>query len=120
MSVIDNVGRLTLSETDAALQGGKRHIEASLLMITIRDHFREKKQREVYGPSDIASSLTRLDEWTCEYMNVPYSQRLKEALDEDGSGYVTIHGVNRFVDAWPDNHGWRYVCVWKGSCVFSD
>lgn len=96
-------------ETHAFFQGGKRNIEANLFAITIRDHFREKTKYGVFGPRDVASSLTCADDWTCEYMSAPYFQRLKEAFEEDGSGYVTISGVNSFVDARPSELGWRYV-----------
>ena len=77
--------------------------------MAIRDHFRDKVQHAAYSVGRKNCSVTASDDWTLEFMSVPYFQRLKEAFDEDGSGYVTIGGVNNFVGAQPSELGWRYV-----------
>lgn len=74
--------------------------------MTLRDHFQEKVER-VYGSLEVGSS--RADDWTSEFIELLYVQRIKEAFDEDSSGYVTIREVNHFTDSQPTALGWRYV-----------
>lgn len=61
----------------------------------------------VYGPVEAPTSLTRRDEWTNEFIELLYLQRIKEAFDEDGSGFVTIREVNKFTEMQPTSLGWR-------------
>lgn len=88
-------------------QGWKRNVRADLFAITLRGHFVDKLT-PIYGPRDFASSA-QADDWTLEYMNMSYLQQIKEAFDQDGSGWVTISDVNRFSESQPDYLGWRYV-----------
>ncbi|KAF8981844.1 hypothetical protein BDQ17DRAFT_1438197 [Cyathus striatus] len=36
------------------------------------------------------------DEWTKEYINISNLQSISECIDDDGSGFINIHEVNRF------------------------
>ncbi len=94
------------------LQGWRRNVEANLFVTTLRDHFREKLDVCGHFPQEAGYSL-QLDDWALEYIDIRYLQQLKEALDEDGSGYITISEVNRFANSQPQNLGWRYVVMFS-------
>jgi hypothetical protein len=41
------------------------------------------------------------------YFDVSYIQPIVEVIDDDGTGFVCIREVNRFIDSKPE--GWSYV-----------
>jgi hypothetical protein len=45
------------------------------------------------------------DKWALAYINAAYVQPILEAVDDDGTGFVSINEVNTFVAERPDN--WR-------------
>jgi len=47
------------------------------------------------------------DSWALQYINVRQVQPLIEAIDDDGSSFVTINELNDFTSCRPD--GWRRV-----------
>lgn len=51
------------------------------------------------------------DKWALAYINAAYVQPILEAVDDDGTGFVSVKEVNTFVGSRPD--GWRSVvfCV---------
>ncbi|KAI0340329.1 hypothetical protein BDW22DRAFT_412068 [Trametopsis cervina] len=93
----------------------RRNVNANLFATTIRDHFREKAQR-VYGPPSLQEcNIACADDWTTEYMGPPYLRRIREAFDEDGSGFVTITDVNRVSESRPGRLGWslqHWIAYW--------
>lgn len=78
--------------------------------MTLRDHFKDQVDF-VSSSAEAPSTVARRDEWTNEFIELLYVQRIKEAFDEDGSGFVTIQEVNRFIDMQPVMLGWRCVFV---------
>ena len=74
--------------------------------MTIRDYLEAEK---LYGPLEQSASSSHREEWTAEFMDLIYIQRIKEAFDEDGSGYVTVQEVNKFTEMQPKMLGWRSV-----------
>ncbi len=78
--------------------------------MTLRDHFRDVLQEaqasvslESADPSDIKLS----DNWTQAYIGTHWLQPIKEAFDDDGSGYITVTEVNRFVLSLHAELNWR-------------
>jgi hypothetical protein len=47
------------------------------------------------------------DKWALAYINAAYVQPILEAVDDDGTGFVSVKEVNTFVGSRPD--GWRSV-----------
>lgn len=41
------------------------------------------------------------DEWVLEYIDVAYVQPIVEAMDEDGSGFISVQEANKFALARP-------------------
>lgn len=93
----------------------RRNVDANRFATTLRDHFKEK-MGSVYGPPEAPTSSTRRDEWTNEFIELLYLQRIKEAFDEDGSGYVTVREVNKFTDMQPVSLGWS-LRHWLSYCT---
>lgn len=49
------------------------------------------------------------DRWALAYINAAYVQPILEAVDDDGTGFVSVKEVNTFVADRPD--GWRYIAI---------
>jgi hypothetical protein len=47
------------------------------------------------------------DRWALAYINAAYVQPILEAVDDDGTGFVSVKEVNTFVAERPDN--WRFI-----------
>jgi hypothetical protein len=47
------------------------------------------------------------DMWTLDCINFGATQRIREAFDDDSSGFVTVQEVNRLTQMRPDK--WRFV-----------
>lgn len=47
------------------------------------------------------------DLWVLDCINVAHVQPIVEALDEDGSGFISVKEANKFAGSRPN--GWRYV-----------
>lgn len=46
------------------------------------------------------------DDWALHYIDVVHLDPIVEAIDDDFSGFISIHEANRFAVARPKN--WRY------------
>jgi hypothetical protein len=58
----------------------------------------------ISGRSSIASPRKRQDDkWALAYINAAYVQPILEAVDDDGTGFVSVNEVNTFVAERPDN-----------------
>jgi len=105
-------------------QEWKRSVKATHLVIALHDHFVWKAQysrRKATNPSESqpdgqaetandVGTTTLLetpveDTWALEYITVNRIQSLMEALDDDGSSFVTVDEVNEFTSSRPK--GWR-------------
>ena len=79
--------------------------------MTLRDYLSEISPQ--FGPSSSyqrgRSNDRRTDEWAFQYINIVYLQPIMEAFDDDGTGYITISEINKFVSMLPRSINWRYV-----------
>lgn len=55
------------------------------------------------------------DRWALAYINAAYVQPILEAVDDDGTGFVSIKEVNTFVAERPEN--WTYVITIRSTQV---
>ncbi|KAJ7057588.1 hypothetical protein C8F01DRAFT_1371722 [Mycena amicta] len=113
----------------------KRSIKARTFVLALNDYYAEKYHRthlEIDGsevssgdadrPGSPTFSVMRLDakpqeadddSWALAYINVAHLQPILEAVDDDGSGVVTIQEANNFAHGKPK--GWsllRWVAYW--------
>lgn len=64
--------------------------------------------------SNLSPSISLLhseleDQWALKYINVSHVQPVIEAIDEDGSGFISVKEANTFAISRPKN--WRYVNI---------
>jgi len=59
------------------------------------------------GPKKKQSQEVEDEEWALDYIDVVHLDPIVEAIDDDFSGFISIHEANRFALARPD--GWRCV-----------
>ncbi len=58
------------------------------------------------GSIDMAiMKLPKNDRWALKYINVSHVQPILEAIDDDGTGFISVKEVNTFVTSKPS--GWR-------------
>ncbi|KAI0088301.1 hypothetical protein BDY19DRAFT_190628 [Irpex rosettiformis] len=91
----------------------RRNVKARLFVMTLRDHFAEKAQPEfssgtVEKPDSSTIAEMSEDSWAHHYVDIKYLQPIMDAVDDDGSGHVTITELNRFTEELPTSLGWRY------------
>ena len=79
--------------------------------MTLRDHFNDKAEGQLSPVADdkiiAARSEREADDWARQYVDVKYLPPIMDAIDDDGSGHVTIAEINRFTDLLPSSLGWR-------------
>ena len=57
-------------------------------------------------PSDVTFGPERdQDSWFLKYIDVPYVRPIVEAMDEDGSGFISVKEANKFALSRPA--GWK-------------
>ena len=95
-------------------QNWRRNVKTRFFVMTLRDNFHDIVTRLPTATSPVISVVDETpapvadnDEWTSEYVTLSYLQPIMEAFDDDGSGYVTVEEVNRFVLALPSEIQWR-------------
>ena len=87
----------------------RRNVEAHLFVTTLKDYFRDQYD-EVYSRETIRlAHQSRTDEWALDYVGIQYLQQMREAFDQDGSGYITVQEVNRVTELLPKCLDWRLV-----------
>ncbi|TFK64974.1 hypothetical protein BDN72DRAFT_962869 [Pluteus cervinus] len=110
--VLDNDLRTIWKE-----MGWKGSVKARYFVLALHDYFSHQSSRsESNIPSEtstrVVASPTRSlitnhspawfdDKWTLSYVNVAHVQPILEAVDDDGSGFVSINEVNTFVASRP-------------------
>ena len=107
------------------LQGWKGSVKATHFVIALHDYFTAKASRKMIttdtssadaaaeAPAETVNNTdTELlpdtaveDSWALEHINVRLIQPLVEAIDDDGSSFVTVNEVNDFTSCRPK--GWR-------------
>jgi hypothetical protein len=83
------------------LQHWRRNVKVRQFVITLRDHFEDKAKKSV------TSKNLNPDSWAYQYVDIKYLQSIMDAIDDDGSGHVTIAEVNRFTEQLPSHLDWR-------------
>ena len=111
------------------LQGWKGSVKATHFVIALHDYFTVKASRKMIA-ADTNSAVARPetpaetpvetvnnidtnllpdtaveDSWALEYITVRLIQPLVEAIDDDGSSFVTVSELNDFTSSRPK--GWR-------------
>lgn len=86
-------------------------MKARPFVMTLRDHFADRAAgsgNSTFSNSDSAAHPNpEQDEWARQYVDVKYLQPIMDAIDDDGSGHVTIAEVNQFTELLPSSLGWR-------------
>ena len=85
--------------------------------MTLRDNYSESSTRTAANstetPNQDPSEPQGDTDWAFQYINVSNLQSIMEAFDDDGSGYITVTEVNRFIDLLPSDMNWRCVHMMK-------
>ncbi|KAJ7499168.1 hypothetical protein FB451DRAFT_28305 [Mycena latifolia] len=102
--------------------GWKGSVKANHLVMAVHDYFTQKAGVALKQIHDIAAkqgadsdkvrdiaeiSKTTVppeDLWALDYITIQHIQPLIEAIDEDGSSFVTVHELNNFTTSRPE--GW--------------
>ena len=112
-------------------QGWKGTVKATHFVIALYDHFTAKAGQasqkistntstdtptvpETVNQTDTDTTTAALspeapvdDSWALDYINIRWIQPLIEAIDDDGSSFVTVKELNDFTNQRPE--GWRRV-----------
>ncbi|GJE98690.1 hypothetical protein PsYK624_149250 [Phanerochaete sordida] len=83
--------------------GWRTNVPSNRFAMTLRDHLHAGSGRRTLSMETLDFPG---DDWAIDFFDLPHVQRIKEAFDEDSSGYVTIAEVNRFSDLQPRALGW--------------
>jgi hypothetical protein len=83
------------------LQGWRSNVKARNFVLVLRDYFRHKEVTK-----DNKYVLDN-DNWALQYIDLGQTQSIKEAFDDDASGFITIQEVNRLTELRPRD--WRQV-----------
>ena len=113
------------------LQGWKGSVKATHFVIALHDHFTGKTRQALWKKSTNTSTNTPAvpetvnhadtdtnaaalpletpvdDSWALDNINIRQIQPLIEAIDDDGSSFVTVNELNDFTNHRPK--GWRRV-----------
>ena len=103
---------------------GKGNVKATHFVIALRDYFTAKASRNTIANTssadvpaetvnntgtniDTTSSpdTSAEDSWALEYINIRLVHPLIEAIDDDGSSFVTVNELNNFTSSRPEK--WR-------------
>ncbi|KAF9471040.1 hypothetical protein BDN70DRAFT_998755 [Pholiota conissans] len=92
-------------------------VKAKVFVLTFRDHIRVDNSTintPIQGPALLPGDMNSLtvrslnassaqddSEWVLEYIDVAYVQPIVEAMDEDGSGFISVKEANNFALARP-------------------
>ena len=108
------------------LQGWKGSVKATNFVIALHDHFTAKVSRKTFAETssagvpagtvnnintDVDTTLlpdtSAEDSWALEHINISLVHPLIEAIDNDGSSFVTVNELNDFTSSRPEK--WRRV-----------
>ena len=94
---------------DFYVKGWKLNVKTRLFVMTLQDYFNEKVQEKSDDPTNPHDKPVNTDDWAIQFISLAWLQPITEALDENGSGYISIVELNRFTDSMPKGLGWRSV-----------
>ena len=103
------------------LQGWKGSVKATHFVIALHDHFTARASQKTIAntssanvpakKTDVDTTLlpdtSAEDSWALEHINISLVHPLIEAIDNDGSSFVTVNELNDFTSARPGK--WRRV-----------
>ena len=89
------------------MQAWRGSVEARPFVMALRDYYVERA-------AENPGSLTRSDGWALQYINMGRVPSIREAFDDDSSGFVTVNEANHFTQSRPLN--WR--CAFPGCTRF--
>jgi hypothetical protein len=108
--------------------GWKGSVKAKTFVLNLHDYYADQRNRmdahtplSVALPSPPSTSPSKKvdDRWALAYINAAYVQSILEAIDDDGTGYISIKEVNTFVEERPE--GWslpEWFAYWAvGKCL---
>lgn len=99
--------------------GWKGSVKARTFVLNLHDYYADQRNRVDPSsidrgalPSPPSARMSPLpsprkkvdDRWALAYINAAYVQSILEAVDDDGTGYISIKEVNTFVEERPA--GW--------------
>ena len=106
------------------LQGWKGSVKATHFVIALHDYFTAKASRKTIASTSsadapaetvnktdadvdatISPDTSAEDSWALEHINIRLIQPLIEAIDEDGSSFITVSELNEFTSSRPKT--WR-------------
>lgn len=79
------------------MQGWRGNVKARHFVLALRDYYRDKWRSQKEG--------SECDIWTLEYLDVSSLQSVRQAFDDDASGFITVAEVNAFTSSRPVD--WR-------------
>jgi hypothetical protein len=99
--------------------GWKGSVKARTFVLNLHDYYADQRNGistplidQMALPSPMSARSSWLpspkgeidDGWALEYINAAYVQSILEAVDDDGTGFISIKEVNTFVEERPA--GW--------------
>jgi hypothetical protein len=75
----------------------------------VRDFYFEKTHLRKHQGGESAETFYKEHEdmWAVHFLDLEYLQAIHEAIDDDGSGFITVEELNQFTTSRPS--GWRLV-----------
>ncbi|KAF4621020.1 hypothetical protein D9613_000104 [Agrocybe pediades] len=94
--------------------GWKGSVKARHFVLALHDYYSEEARGTLYrkqslnaqptAPISFPTPSVRNDDWALAYINATYVQSILEAIDDDGTGFISVKEVNTFIASRPD--GW--------------
>lgn len=74
----------------------------------LRDHFHDKwdVEHKKQISKEVSPMASQKDDWALGFLTISRLQAVREAFDDDASGYITVVEVNSFTRSRPGE--WRY------------
>ncbi|TFK62847.1 hypothetical protein BDN72DRAFT_929692 [Pluteus cervinus] len=93
--------------------GWRGNVEARHFVLALYDYYNDGVHRisqpsnahEVGNTTTLPAPIMVDDKWALAYVNVVYVQPIMEAVDDDGTGFVSIKEVNMFANSAPRDFG---------------
>lgn len=107
-------------------QGWRGSVKARHFVMGLRDHFHDKwnignRHKHLANaatadiPPDTPTTGQNADQWALAFISIVRLQPVREAFDDDASGFVTVAEANAFTRSRP--LGWRYdFCILSKLC----
>lgn len=90
--------------------GWKGNVKARTFVLNLHDYYADQRNRAAPPtigrgtPSSPLGGKKPDDRWALVYINAARVQSILEAIDDDGTGYISIKEINTFIEERPS--GW--------------